>query len=160
MLSISDVNSNIFSGSATSIKMTPVVIGEWNQNLFNPAYFTVAGDGDKLGIEVNTENTSSSSVEKLNFENSTLQATLNSGYVNIQFESISNSLQASAFKIITYVKTSSTTPITININAIANPNNSIEVQGYGSSSVKIDNLGWTKIETYVACPDSSALLDN
>jgi hypothetical protein len=160
MLNISGVNSNIFSGSANSIKMTPVVIGEWNQNLFNPAYFTVAGDGDKLGIEVNTENTSSSSVEKLNFENSTLQATLNSGYVNIQFESISNLLQASAFKIITYVKTSSTTPITININAIANPNNSIEVQGYGSSSVKIDNLGWTKIETYVACPDSSVLLDN
>ena len=43
---LSNVENSIFLNSP-EVNLLPIVSAEWNQNLFNPPYITVAGNGIK-----------------------------------------------------------------------------------------------------------------
>jgi len=151
MLNVTGVSNDIFLHSHT-VEMLPVVSAEWNQNLFNPPFVTVAGDGADQGI--GTESGTLVDVPSTVFyEGFTVKgfATSHSGLDQVSFGQVSylsNSQMtpASAYKIVTYVKTNSSLPVMINCST-----------EYGSSYVEANSFGWTKIETNIG---SSASTEN
>lgn len=148
---LTTVDSSIFS-SSKSITMKPMVSGEWNQNLFNPPYFTVAGDGTKQTIALAsgavTDATGSSAKE--NF--TTKQFAMSGGQGSVKYNVTSIGGGSAAFKIVTYVKTNTRLPLII--NAYANGSSS----QFGSSSAEASLFGWTKIETYIGSSDASEVM--
>lgn len=138
---LTNVSSSIFSDSR-SIKMTPAVSAEWNQNIFNPPYATVAGDGiEETGITTSTTLTTiTGSAAKPGF--TTKQYEMTADKDTIEYSIIPSST-SSAYKVITYIKTDKDYPIMANIHA----------QGltsqFGSSSLEINSFGWAKVETYI-----------
>jgi len=147
LLSVSGVSNDIFLKS-NSVKMLPMVSAEWNQNIFNAPYLTVAGDGTP--IAVSTASTDISAVTDSNkhpyFDTFSFQMTgLND---NIKYTS-SPSVLSSAFKIITYVSTNSSTPIMINAYAQGTGD-----RQFGSSNIEANAYNWTKLETYIGANDN------
>lgn len=144
---LSTVSSSIFTDS-NSIKMTPVVSAEWNQNIFNPPYATIAGDG-ALNNNLSTSATLTSvtgSDEKPGFTTKKYVMTADEDTVTYTVTPTSSS---SAFKIITYVKTNENYPIIANILAKGS------FSQFGSSSVEINSFGWTKVETFIGGSSAS-----
>jgi len=138
---LTNVSSSIFSTSK-SIKMTPVVSAEWNQNIFNPVYATVAGDGT-LQTNISTLNTLTDvtgSAAKPGF--TTKQYSMTADKNTITYN-VTPTATSAAFKIITYIKTNKDYPIMANIYAKGASSQ------FGSSSLEINSFGWTKVETYI-----------
>lgn len=144
---LSNVSSSIFTDSK-SIKMTPVVSAEWNQNIFNPPYATVAGTGN-IQTNLTTSNTLSSvtgTSAKTGF--TTKQYSMTADKNTITYN-ITPSDTSGAFKIITYIKTDKDYPIMANIYAKGSSGQ------FGSSSLEVNSFGWAKVETYIGGSSSS-----
>ncbi len=144
---LTNVSSSIFSDSR-SIKMTPAVSAEWNQNIFNPPYATVAGTGT-LETNLTTSNTLTSvtgSSAKSGF--TTKQYSMTADKNTITY-TVTPSATSGAFKIITYIKTDKDYPIMANIYAKGSESQ------FGSSSLEINSFGWAKVETYIGGSSSS-----
>jgi hypothetical protein len=138
---LSNAPSFVFSDSE-SISLTPVVSAEWNHNLFNPPYLTTAGVGTKLSVTpISPLPTDVTTGAKPNF--TTKSFTMSNGAGKVSYTVSGGSSSASAYKIITYIKTNSSVPVMINASGkTTGPQ-------YGSEQVEADSLGWTKVITYI-----------
>ena len=138
---LSNAPSFVFSDSE-SISLTPVVSAEWNHNLFNPPYLTTAGVGTKLSVTpISPLPTDVTTGAKPNF--TTKSFTMSNGAGKVSYTVSGGSSSASAYKIITYIKTNSSVPVMINASGkTTGPQ-------YGSEQVEADSLGWTKVVTYL-----------
>lgn len=147
---LTNVASSIFTG-ANTVEMTPVVSAEWNQNLFNPPYLTVAGDGVNVTFPTGPTGATVTAVTGTSanpyFTTKSFTLSGNTGYVSYSNTSISS--PSSAYKIVTYVKTSSSLPVMINAYVKGTRTQ------FGSSSVDANSYGWTKVITYVGGNSSS-----
>jgi hypothetical protein len=136
---LTNVNKNIFLNS-DEINLLPVVSAEWNQNLFNPPYITVAGTGVKETVSPSGTYTAVTDSNKHpNFITKSFNLSNNAG--NISYTCTTNSPSASSYKIVTYVKTNNSTPIML--HAYAKDNDGLR---FGSTHSEINSYGWTKIE--------------
>lgn len=144
---LTNVNSSIFSDSR-SIKMTPALSAEWNQNIFNPPYATVAGNGIlQTGLSTTTTMTDVTGADaKPGF--TTKKYVMAADKNTITYTVIPTATSA-AYKIITYIKTNKDYPIMSNIYAQG------AVTHFGSSSLEINSFGWAKVETYIAGSSSA-----
>lgn len=144
---LSSVDKNIFLKSP-SVNLTPFITAEWNQNIFNSPYITVAGDGTKKScvLSPSTPKTVSSVTDSNKHPHfDTLKYTMD-GTDDYALYSITAG--AKAYKIITYVTTDSDSPIIVNANAKGG------VRQHGSASSEINSFGWTKLETYIGSPEN------
>ena len=140
------ISTSIFTDSE-SITLTPVVSAEWNHNLFNSPYITTAGIGTKLSVTAISPLPSDvSSGGKPNFV--TKSFTMSGGTGKRSYTVSGGS--SSAYKIITYIKTNSPTPVMINASGKGT------ALQYGSEQVEADSLGWTKVITYVGSQSSAS----
>ena len=119
-----------------------MLFAEWNQNLYGAPYATVAGTGE-VETDITTSTTltdASATEEKPNFTTKKFVMTADEDYIQYVLDPSTNS---SAYKIITFIKTNKSTPIMANIFAKGSDTQ------FGSSSLEISSIGWTKVETYV-----------
>lgn len=136
---LTDVSSSVFTAS-DSVTLKPVVSAEWNQNLFNPPYLTVAGNGTPMSISLTTGTVADVTSEaKPNF--TTKRFSMSNEKGSVTYTVTGN--DSRAYKIITYVKTDS--PLPTMITAYADGG----ATAYGSSQEEASSLGWTKITTYI-----------
>lgn len=144
---LSNVSSSIFT-QAESVSMVPVVSAEWNQNLFNAPYVTVAGTGTKMTLSSPTGTVASvTDGAKPNF--TTKSFSMANGTGKVSYVVTTNG--GKAYKAVTYVKTNNPDPVMISIyGSIANG------QG-GSSSVEASAIGWTKVTTYIGASESDSI---
>lgn len=148
---ITSIDNNIFLNS-TAIELLPVVSCEFNQNLFNPPYITVAGLGNKETVTLSSPSSlkpASASDAKPGSVTSTISF---NGTQSVLTYTINTSTPSPAYKIITYVKTDNSTPIIANAHAIG----SVSTQ-FGSATSDVNSFGYTPIITYVG---STGLGDN
>jgi hypothetical protein len=145
---LTNVSSSIFTESE-SITLTPVVSAEWNQNIFNPPSYTVAGNAKNTvavtagsGITSSTKTYQGLSALKKEINSNNSVATASFSLVPDSTPDFPTN-GYKAFKIVTYVTTDLDKPVLVNISA-----NGTENQ-FGSSSEEINSFSWTKIETYV-----------
>lgn len=134
-------SSSIFTGS-DSITLTPVVSAEWNHNLFNPPYITVAGSGSLITPTLKSGGSTVSNVTsggKPNFTTRSFPMSGGTGTVSYDVTSVSSP----AYKVITYLKTSQPVPVMVTLSG-----KGASTQ-FGSEQVEADSLGWTKVITYV-----------
>jgi len=134
-------SSNIFTGS-DSISLTPVVSAEWNHNLFNPPYITVAGNGTSLSKTLVSGGSTVSNVTsgaKPNFTTRSFPMSGGTGTVSYSITSVSSP----AYKVITYIKTNQPVPVMVTLSGKGSSTQ------FGSEQVEADSLGWTKVITYV-----------
>jgi len=149
---------NVISGNVTtstfqnsnSIEMVPIVSAEWNMNLFNQPYITVAGTGSPETITLSNGSLSSASSNDAMQNVTTYTFAMSGNQKQIGYTVNTQSPYSQAYKIVTYMKTDSDLPIMVNAYA----------QGglpgeYGSTTVDINAFGYTKIVTYLG---SSATL--
>lgn len=144
---LTNLNSSVFSNS-DSIGMVPVVSAEWNHNLFNQPYITVADTGTLLsGSFGSSSGTISDAAEssKKNFD--TKKFTISGGKGSVSYNITADN--ASACKIVTYVKTDNPIPIAVTAYAVGSDGE------YGSKQEEVSSLGWTKIITYIGTPASA-----
>jgi len=141
---LSNVSSNIFLNS-NSVELQPVVSAEWNHNLFNPPYLTVAGDGSTTNQVIGTPTPTPTTGITGSYANAyfnTNSFTLSSGTGSVSYPITING-GGSAYKIITYVMTDSSIPIQISAYGKGSSSQ------FGSNSVDANSYGWTKVITYV-----------
>jgi hypothetical protein len=131
-------SNNIFTQS-DSIKLLPVVSAEWNHNLFNPPYITTAGTGAVINWTTEVTTPDVTTGKKENFTTKSFNMSGGTGSVSYT----KSGLSGKAYKIITYVKTNSSTPVMITAFAKGTSTQ------YGSESIEADSLGWTKAITYI-----------
>lgn len=138
---LTNVSSDIFSNSK-SISIKPMVFAEWNQNIYNSPYITVAGDGTKqTNITTSTTLTNvTGALAKPGF--TTKQFSMTDDGNTIVY-TVTPSSASSAFKIISYIKTNKDYPIMANIFG------SGSVSQYGSTNKEINSSVWEKIEFYI-----------
>lgn len=138
---LDNVASNVFSTSK-SMKITPAIFAEWNQNIFNPPYITIAGSGTlETDIETTTVLQSvTGSSAKPGFSTKKFTVSADKDYIEY---TVTPSETSAAFKVITYIKTNKNYPIMANISAQGSSSQ------FGSSSVEINSFGWLKVETYI-----------
>ena len=139
---LSNVSSSIFKNSE-SIDLIPVVSAEWNHNLFNSPYITVAGTGAKQTISPSATYTNAT-VPKENFTTKSFQMSGGTGSA----EYTVSGLTGAAYKVITYIKTNSPTPVMISTYAKGNQSQ------FGSEQTEATSLKWTKVITYVGSRDN------
>lgn len=138
---LSNVSSSVFTGS-DSITLTPVVSAEWNHNLFNAPYITVAGPGTSISKTLKTGGSTVSDVTsggKANFTTKSFDMVDGTGTVSYNITTGSSP----AYKIITYIKTNNPVPVMVTLSG-----KGASTQ-FGSEQVEADSLGWTKVITYV-----------
>lgn len=136
---LNSVGSSVFV-NAQSVNMKPVVSAEWNHNLFNPPYLTVAGSGTSIAKTLLSQGVSDvSSGGKPNFTTKSFLAADGSGSVQYSVSSVSGK----AYKIVTYVRTNTDYPIIFTASAKGSEDQ------YGSFSDEADSIGWTKLEMYL-----------
>ena len=131
---------------SNAIQVLPVVSAEWNQNLFNQPYLTVAGSGVNIATGGNifiSEGTvlnidSPSTFKKLNFTTKSFSTSNGSGHVKYSITADNGK----AYKIVTYVMTDKNTPLML--SSYAKGSNC-----FGSTSEDVNSYGWTKVVTYV-----------
>jgi hypothetical protein len=139
---LSNVSSSVFTGS-DSINLTPVVSAEWNHNLFNPPYITVAGNGASLSKTLVTGGSTVSNVTtgaKPNFTTRSFQMSGGTGSVSYTISSVTST----AYKVITYVKTNNPVPVMVSLSGKGS-----KPFQFGSEQAEADSLGWTKVVTYI-----------
>ena len=142
MLQVTNVGTDIFLNSST-VQLIPAVSAEWNQNLFNQPYLTVAGTGIKYTgtiVDSSAVSSVSGSTAHPNFETHSFPTSYGSGSVAYTFNTGVTGL---AYKIVTYAMTDDASPVMLSAYA----------QGastqYGSKTVDINSFGWTKVELYI-----------
>jgi hypothetical protein len=150
MLNVGTLTQNqsidIFNNS-DSIRLVPVVSAEWNHNLFNPPYITTAGTGTKISGTLSSGSIADAgSAGKENFTTNSFEMSGGTGSVSYTVSGLSGK----AYKIVTYVKTTSSLPTMITAFAKGSDTQ------YGTESIDADSLGWTKAVTYIG---SSGPLD-
>lgn len=146
---LNSISSSVFTNS-DSITMVPVVSAEWNNNLFNPPYITVAGNGDKITNTIFTGTVASvTSGAHEYFETKSFSMSNGAGSVSYK----ATGLLGGTYKIVTHVKTDNPQPIMINAYGKSS------VDTTGSTQEEADNLGWTKIITYVRLNSTDSNLD-
>ena len=143
---LNSVDSNIFA-NAESVTMVPCISAEWNHNLFNTPYITVAGNGIKINNTLS--NGTVASVTTGAKENFTTKSFLLShiGSEKVSKGSVTysaTSLNGNAYKIVTYVKTDNPEPIIVNVYGEGSSSTQ-----FGSSQAEVTELGWEKIVLYV-----------
>lgn len=142
---LESVDKDIFLKSK-SIKMTPYVSAEWNQNLFNSPYFTVAGNGTKIideNVVVSSQTvptTVTGDLAKPNFTTKSFSIINGKGSVSY---TVTAPNTAKAYKVVTYVKSDTRLPIMLNLHAEGTSTQ------FGSKTEDINFLGWTKMEMYI-----------
>jgi hypothetical protein len=148
---LSNVSNDIFLNSS-EVNLQPVVSAEWNQNLFNPPYITVAGNGIAETLSpVATYTPVTDSNKHPNFVTKSFLLSSNAGSAEYTCNTTGN---ASSYKIVFYAKTSTYTPIMLNANAKGSSNQ------FGSTSVEINSYGWTKVEVLMGGTSKSDAIDN
>ena len=140
---LTNVNKDIFLNS-DEINLLPIITAEWNNNLFNPPYATVAGKGIKESGIVRSENsdpvfTVLDSNKHPSFETHLIDND-STNKKKIIYNVYPDTYNYSAYKIVAYAKTNKSDPIILNASAKGAGTQ------YGSTSVEINNYGWTKIE--------------
>lgn len=154
MLNVTGVSNDIFLHSHT-VEMLPIVSAEWNQNLFNPPFATVAGDGvdQGLGTVVGTITDVTSTISYYGLTTKSFTCSHNSSdqtsFGTVSYPSKSTMTNASSYKIVTYVKTNSALPVMINCST-----------EYGTSSYEVNSFGWTKIETNIGSSGPTDLISS
>lgn len=150
---LNNVNKNIFLNS-DEINLLPIVSAEWNQNLFNPPYITVAGYGVKEAVSASETYTAVTDSNKHpNFTTKKISLVDNMG--SASYTCTPTTPSSAAYKIITYIKTSSSTPIMI--NAYAKDSTGLQ---FGSSHSEVNSYGWTKIEVLMGGKDDLDTIPN
>lgn len=144
---LDNVAANVFSTSK-SMKITPAIFAEWNQNIFNPPYATIAGIGS-----AETNITTSTTLEEITGSSAKPGFTTNKFVMSdsgdfIEY-TVTPTAQSSAFKVISYFKTNKNYPIMANISAKGSSSQ------FGSSSVEINSFGWIRVETYIGGSSAS-----
>ena len=144
---LGNVSPTIFSTSK-SVKLTPAVFAEWNQNIFNPPYISISGTGIKqTNITTSTTLTTVTGSEaKSGF--TTKKFAMSADENKIAY-SVTTSNASSAYKVLTYVKTNKDFPIMASVFAKGSSSQ------FGSSSIEINSFGWAKVETYIGGASSS-----
>ena len=144
---LTNVDSSIFTNS-DSIKLIPVVSAEWNHNLFNPPYITTAGAGTKItGTLTSGTIADVTSGGKQGFTTKSFDMSSGTGSISYTISGLSGT----AYKVVTYIKTSSPDPVMINTSGKGSESQ------FGSEQVEASSIGWTKVITYVgASKDSDA----
>jgi len=141
---LNTVGSSVFT-SSDSVTLKPVVSAEWNQNLFNPPYITVADLGTPRPVSLTSGTVLSAGISaKPNFTTNQFSMSNEKGSVTYTVSADNGR----AYKIITYVKTDTSLPIAI--TAFATDGST----AYGSSQEEVSSLGWTKIITYIGVPQN------
>ena len=135
-------STDIFQNSE-SIDLVPVVSAEWNHNLFNSPYITVAGTGVNQTISASATY-ADATVPKENFTTKSFQMSGGTGSA----EYTVSGLSGAAYKVITYVKTNSPTPVMISTYAKGSGSQS------GSEQAEATSLTWTKVITYVGAREN------
>jgi hypothetical protein len=141
---LTGINSSVFSNS-DSIGMVPIVSAEWNHNLFNSPYITVADTGTLLSSSFGSSSNTISDAEdnsKKNFTTKKFTMSNGKGYASYTV----NADDADSCKIITYVKTNNAIPVMV--TASGNDSNG----SFGSTQEEVSSLGWTKIITTIGSP--------
>lgn len=134
---LNNVSTSVFSQS-DEISLLPIVSGEWNQNLFNPPYITVAGNGVKETISAASSYTAvTDSNKNTNFDTYSFAI----GTTTSVSYTCTTARSKSAYKIITFIRTNSPTPVMINAYAKGGGDHQ-----FGSKQVEVNNYGWTKVE--------------
>ena len=142
---LTDVSSSVFTNS-DSINLVPVVSAEWNHNLFNPPYITTAGTGSKISGSLTSGTVYNVLVGgKENFVTKGFQMSNGNGFI----EYTVSGLSGVAYKVVTYVKTDSPTPVMINISGKGSDSQ------FGSEQVEASSLGWTKVVTNIGSSKQS-----
>lgn len=132
-------SNDIFKDS-DSIGLVPVVSAEWNHNLFNPPYITVAAGSTEFTPTLSSGTvTASDNEEKKNF--TTKKFTMVDGKGSVSYTVSVN--EGHAYKIVTYVKTNNAIPVMVTAFAEGGINQ------YGTSQEEATSLGWTKIITSI-----------
>lgn len=143
---LTSVDSSIFS-NAESVTMTPAISAEWNHNLFNTPYITVAGNGIKITNTLTNGTVASVTTgAKENFTTKSFSLS-HTGNEKVSKGSVTysaTSLNGNAYKIVTYVKTDNPEPIIVNIYGEGSSSTQ-----FGSSQAEVTDLGWEKIILYV-----------
>ena len=107
---LDNVNYSIFNNS-DSIGLVPVVSAEWNHNLFNQPYITVAGSGTKISGLLTSGTVSDVTIgAKENFTTKSFEMSGGTGSV----EYTVSGLSGVSYKVVTYVKTNNPMPVMIN----------------------------------------------
>jgi hypothetical protein len=153
MLQVDGVSNNLFLNSST-IQMVPAISAEWNQNLFNQPYLTVAGLGNKQTITIGADYYERPVIDDAShpvFNTYYFPTTNGSG--SIGYDVVPQGFQY-AYKIITYMMTDSATPVMVNSYAQGELNTQ-----YGSTAIDINSFGWTKVETYIGSDGNTTIGD-
>jgi hypothetical protein len=147
LLSVSGINNSVFLNSP-SVHVIPNVSAEWNHNIFNAPYLTVAGTSTQHPITKSAGKSISlitDSNKHPNFETYSFTMTGSDDYVKY---SVSPSSTNKAYKMITYVTTDANSPIMVNVYAQGG------TRQFGSNNGEINSYNWTKIETYIGSLDN------
>jgi hypothetical protein len=140
-------SADIFKNSE-SVNLIPVVSAEWNHNLFNTPYLTVAGTGNKISGSLTSGTIANVTTgAKPNFTTKSFNMANGKGSV----EYTVTATGAFAYKIVTYVKTNNAIPVMVTASAKGS------VTQFGSEQVEADSLGWTKIITYIGSNGEDAI---
>lgn len=145
---LNNVSSSVFADS-DSITLLPVVSAEWNHNLFNTPYITVAGTGTQMPKSVSSGTVLSADLSeaKPNFTSTTNKFQMSGGKGSVSYTVTANS--GVAYKVVTYVKTNNAVPVMITSSGKGTSTQ------FGSSQDQADSLGWTKIITYIGSSGES-----
>jgi hypothetical protein len=136
---LSNVSSSIFTNS-DAINLLPVVSAEWNHNLFNQPYVTVAGTGTLMSAILLSGTVSNVTAgAKPNF--TTKSFDMSSGKGSVSYTITANN--ALACKVVTYIRTNNSDPVMITGYGKGDSTQ------FGSQQIEADSLGWTKLVTYV-----------
>jgi len=136
---LSNTSSSVFTDS-DSVTLLPVVSAEWNHNLFNPPYITVAGTGSQLSKTLTSGTVSDvSSGGKANF--TTKSFAMANGKGSVAYTITSRSSPAD--QVVPYMKTNQSVPVMVTLSGKGTGSQ------YGSEQAEADSLGWTRVVTYV-----------
>lgn len=140
-------SANIFLNSQ-SVQLLPVVAAEWNQNLFNTPYCTVAGTGVKETVALGTGTVTAVTGALANPYFTTNSFALSSGAGSITYN-VTTANSASSYKAVFYMKTNNPIPVMANVYGQGTSSQ------FGSTNVEINSYSWTKIELFVGGSSST-----
>jgi hypothetical protein len=139
---LTNVNKNVFL-NADEINLLPVVSAEWNQNLFNPPYITMAGNGKKEEVSPASNYVNVTDSHKHPYF-VTKKISLSNNAASVIYNCTPVTPNTGSYKIVTYIKSNNSTPIMLHAYS-NNPDN----RSSGSSHAEINSYTWTKLELIV-----------
>lgn len=149
---LGETTTNVFGEwiqTLNSAELKPIVSAEWNYNLFQKPYITTAGDGSSISKTLSYGSVYESFPPKEGFDSSTKYFSVSGTSSYVQY-AVSGLSGLSGYKVVTYVKTNSSSPITVSATLKSGTNGvyaSSDV--YGSDSKEVNSYSWTKMEISV-----------